>query len=88
MVCTRRGQSFHGEFMIYIFEDIKRWQRGLDRFLVRIVPEQGYGPHIEQEIAEQIRAHVDSEATVIFEQTTAIERAPSGKMRVIVGMDR
>ena len=98
MVRTRRGQLFHGEFMIYIFEDIKRRQQGikqfqvvqqdLDRFLVRIVPEQGYGPQIEREITEQIRGHVDPEATVTFELATAIERASSGKMRVIVGMNR
>lgn len=98
MVRTRSGQTFHGEFMIYIFEDIKRRQSGikqfqvvqqeLDRFLVRIVPEPGFGPHTEREISEKIRAHVDPEAVVTFERATDIERSPSGKMRLIVGMDR
>ncbi|MEZ5543297.1 MAG: hypothetical protein R3F42_14845 [Pseudomonadota bacterium] len=98
MVRTRRGQSFHGEFMIYIFENIKRRQAGikqfqvvqqdLDRFLVRIVPEQGYGPAVESEITREIRANVDPDANVLFEQVSAIERAASGKMRVIVGMGR
>jgi len=98
MVRTHSGQSFHGEFMIYIFEDIKRRQPGirqfqviqeaLDKFLVRIVPESGYGPHIENEITNQIRSHVDSDAIVIFEKAKVIKRSPSGKMRLIVGMDR
>lgn len=98
MVRTRSGQSFHGEFIIYIFEDIKRRQRGikqfqvvqqgLDRFLVRIVPEEGYGSHIKREITDKIRAHLDSEATVLFELAKVIERAPSGKMRLIVGMNQ
>ena len=46
---NRAGESFHGEFMIYLFEDLQRRERGvrqfqiiqstIDSFHVRIVPD-------------------------------------------------
>ncbi len=96
MVRNRAGERFHGEFMMYIFEEIKRQgggirqfqviQESLDTFCVRIVPDAGFGRAHEELIVTRIRDHVDPAAQVRFEIVGEIERSPSGKMRLIVGL--
>ena len=96
MVRNREGRLFHGEFMMYIFEEIKRQgvgikqfqviQEELDRFRVRVVREDGYGPETEALILRRIREYVDPAAEVVFEPVERIERERSGKLRVIVGL--
>jgi phenylacetate-CoA ligase len=90
------GRLFHGEFIMYIFEEAQRRDLGvrafqvvqetLHSFTVRIVPDDKYGSHTEKFITERIRNGFDQHTHVAFKQVTHIPRAPSGKMRLIVGM--
>lgn len=95
-VRNRQGKMFHGEFIMYIFEDLRRRGTGikqfqveqveLDRFEVRIVRGEDYDPASEKLIRDRIREHVDPEAHVEFEFVQFIERERSGKLRLIKGM--
>lgn len=90
------GKLFHGEFMMYIFEEAQRRNLGINAFQViqenlrsfrvRIVRGDRYGKHTEDFITNRIREGFDLQAEVTFEQVSQIERAPSGKMRLVVGM--
>lgn len=96
MVRNREGRLFHGEFIMYIFEEIKREGPGIkqfqviqdevDRFRVRVVREEGYGPQTEALVVGRIREHIDPAAEVVFESAETIERENSGKLRVIIGL--
>lgn len=94
---NREGKLFHGEFIMYIFEEAQRKdlgiqafqvvQKDLQTFRIRIVPGQQYGRLTEEFITRHIREKFDQDAAVEFERVHRIERAPSGKMRLIIGMD-
>jgi phenylacetate-CoA ligase len=96
MIVNSAGRRFHGEFMMYVFEEIKRGgvgikqfqvvQEAIDRFRVRVVKETGYGPDTERLVRRRIHEHVDPAAEVVFEEVDGIERSRSGKMRLIVGL--
>jgi len=91
------GKRFHGEFVMYIFEEAQRRNLGIKAFQVtqediqslrvKIVPGEQYGRPTEEFIANLIRERFDRNARVRFEHVRRIERASSGKMRLIVGMD-
>jgi phenylacetate-CoA ligase len=93
---NRAGRVFHAEFLMYIFEEAQRRNLGirafqvvqedLEAFRVRVVPEYHYGSAAEDFIRGQIRAGFDPAVGVRFERVERIERMPSGKMQVIVGM--
>lgn len=93
---NQEGKLFHGEFMMYIFEDAQRRNLGIQAFQViqvdflsfriKIVPGKRYGMASEEFIAGRIREYFDRNAVITFELVSKIERAPSGKMRLIVGM--
>ncbi|MBK6734731.1 MAG: phenylacetate--CoA ligase family protein [bacterium] len=95
-VRNRKGQLFHGEFIMYIFEDLRRRQTGikqfqveqvdLESFRVRIVRAADYDRASEDLIIERIRGHVDPEARVTFEYVDEIHREQSGKLRLIKGL--
>ncbi len=90
------GRRFHGEFMMYIFEDIRRQGPGIrqfqciqetpTRFRIRIVPEPGAARTYEELIRARLREHIHPDVEVAFEDVEAITRERSGKMRLIVGM--
>ncbi len=94
---NRNGQLFHGEFMIYLFEDLRRRQvgirqfqvvqRDLDTFLVRLVTSEQYTGENEAVITDYIRTNIEPEATVGFEYVESIAREKSGKLRVIRGLE-
>jgi len=94
---NRQGQSFHGEFIMYIFEDLRRQgeairqfqvqQKDLDLFEVSIVPDAGYRPECENLIRGKIQERVDVEARVVFRYVEVIPREKSGKLRLIKGME-
>lgn len=98
MVVSPSGKSFHGEFILYIFEEIKRRRPGIRQFqvqqltpaefVVRIVPEEGFDEAVEQVIIEEIRRHIDPAAEIRFEHVERIEREASGKMRLVKGIGR
>jgi phenylacetate-CoA ligase len=93
---NREGKLFHGEFMMYIFEEAQRRdlgvnafqviQKDLQTFKVRVVPGVSYGPATEEFISNKVRERFDHEAVIEFEKVDKIDRAASGKMRLIVGM--
>lgn len=93
---NRRGQLFHGEFLMYVFEDLRRQgadirqfqveQVDYDRFEVRIVPGAAYDAGCESLLRERIRSFVDPEAVVTVSYVEAIERERSGKLRLIKGL--
>lgn len=94
---NRRGKLFHGEFIVYIFEEAQRRNLGikafqvaqedLQTFRIRIVPGQGYGRETEEFIVHRIRESFDPDTVVKFDRVHQIPRAPSGKMRLVIGMD-
>lgn len=90
------GKLFHGEFMMYIFEDAQRSNLGIQAFqviqkswrsfVIKIVPGGGYGLATEEFITRRIRDQFDPDVVVHFEIVGEIPRAASGKMRLIIGM--
>lgn len=90
------GKLFHGEFIMYIFEEAQRRNLGIRAFQVmqeavrsfniKIVPDERYGRSTEEFITNHIREEFDPNAIVRFERVHQIERASSGKMRLIIGM--
>lgn len=97
MLKNSEGKLFHGEFMMYIFEEAQRnnlgikafqvKQEDLQSFRVQIVPDEHYGEPAEALIIQRIREQFDRHAIVRFDRVRKIERAASGKMRLIIGMD-
>lgn len=98
LVYNKKGMLFHGEFFMYIFEEIKRKGLGVaafqviqidyDRLHVKIQPEEGYGEATKELIKRRIHDLYDSDANVEFEIVDGIKREASGKMRLVVGMSR
>lgn len=90
------GRRFHGEFLMYIFEEGQRRQMGIaqfqvqqlavNEFRIRIVPEQEFSKDAWELIVTRMQEHLGRQIHVAFEMVERIEREPSGKMRVIVGM--
>jgi phenylacetate-CoA ligase len=97
MLKNSEGRLFHGEFVMYIFEEAQRKNLGIRAFQVtqedvrtfkiKIVPDEQYGRATEEFIAHRIREQFDRDAIVRFERVHQIERAASGKMRLIISMD-
>jgi phenylacetate-CoA ligase len=92
-----RGRLFHGEFIMYIFEEAEKKNLGIRAFQVtqedirslriRIVPGEQYGQAAEDFITRRIKEYFDHDAVIRFERAEKIERTASGKMRLIIGMD-
>jgi phenylacetate-CoA ligase len=97
MLRNGEGKLFHAELVMYIFEEAQRKNLGVRAFQVtqesvqslriKIVPAQQYGRSTEEFITNHIKQKFDRNATVRFERVNQIERAPSGKMRLIIGMN-
>ncbi|MDD5718780.1 MAG: hypothetical protein PHQ53_03730 [Candidatus Krumholzibacteria bacterium] len=98
MVRNRRGERFHGELLMYIFEEIKRKggglrqfqviQESLDSFRIRVVPDGEYGPATEALIRKRLREHFGADSEIHFDIVECIEREPSGKMRLVIGLEK
>ena len=96
-VVTPDGRRFHGEIIMYVFEEAKAQgmplgqfqviQRSIDDFLVKIVPASGFDQKTHTAaIAKRMRQFLGEGITVDFEMCASISREQSGKMRVIVGL--
>ena len=99
IIKNKNGKLFHGEYFMYIFEEAKRKHYGVkkfqviqfnfDHFKIKLIPQNKKDiKNIEAFILNKIRKDFDPEANVDFEYVENIERAPSGKMRVIIGIDQ
>jgi phenylacetate-CoA ligase len=96
VLVDRRGRRFHGDQVIYLFEqaareglDVRQFQcvqETVDRFRIRIVPGNAPIEAVRGYVEARLRQDIDPEAVFLFEVVEAIPRAPSGKMRVIVGL--
>ncbi len=97
VVCSD-GTRYHGEFFLYALEAAR--DRGLafeqaqfvqlepDLLKLRIVPAPGYRLEHGRWIAERIQAKSGGRVLVRVEETEAIERERSGKIRLIVALPR
>ena len=95
IIKNREGKLFHGEFFMYIFEEAKRKglgisafqviQKDYDSFIVKIVPEQGFSEASEHYIKNYFQENYSASVKIAFEKVLKIERAKSGKMRVVIG---
>jgi len=93
---NREGRLFHGEYFMYIFEDIQKRGLGVKSFQVRqkdfndfhikIVPEEGYGKHTVNLIMEKVRTDFGIDTKIEIELVSQIPREKSGKMRLIIGI--
>lgn len=93
---NRQGQLFHGEFLMYVFEDLRRQgadirqfqieQLDYDHFAVRLVPGPAYDHACEDVIRDLLLNSVDAEARVDFSYVETIARERSGKLRLIKGL--
>ena len=82
---------------MYIFEEAQRHEIGIAQFQVRqtsrdtlhilVVPApNGFKPEAQQMLVERIRTLLGEDMHIKVTRTDRIEREPSGKMRVIVGL--
>lgn len=97
MIFNKEGKMFHGEFFMYIFEEAKRKNLGidafqviqleLDRIKIRIKPDIRYSKKAEDFITSHIQRGFDPSIKLEFEMVEFISREASGKMRLIKGME-
>jgi phenylacetate-CoA ligase len=97
MIRNSEGKLFHGEFIMYIFEEAQRKNLGIRAFQViqeqvqsfniKIVPDEQYGRSTEDFITHRLKEQFDQNVRVRFEHVRQIERSASGKMRLIIGME-
>jgi phenylacetate-CoA ligase len=96
LVYDRQGRMFHGEYFMYMFEEVKRMGLGVqafqvvqdsyDDFTIRVVPGAGYSERTREMIRTRFREGYGPNARISFVEVPAIARRPSGKMQVIVGL--
>jgi len=96
MVYDRQGRMFHGEYFMYMFEEVKRMGLGVkafqviqdsfDDFTIRVVPGDGYSERTREIVRTRFREGYGRNARVSFVEVPGIARRPSGKMQVIVGL--
>jgi phenylacetate-CoA ligase len=87
------GEMFHGEFFLYIVEDIKKngaslngvqfVQKNKNELDIKIVPGSGFISEHKNYIENRIREKFDSKIKITFIEEPFIEREKSGKMRVV-----
>lgn len=90
---NNKGESFHGEFFLYIVEDLRKAgfniigvqfiQNREKDILVKLVYLGGEKASITDFIKKRIRMDFDSSVKVNVEFVSKIEREPSGKLRVV-----
>jgi phenylacetate-CoA ligase len=95
VIYNREGRMFHGEFFMYIFEEVKQkglgvqrfqvTQQDFDHFTIRLQPGPGYGPDTEAFVRRRVAESYGAYAQIAFERVESIERERSGKLRLIIG---
>ncbi len=97
LVYNREGKMFHGEFFMYIFEEVKKKGLGIsafqiiqddyENFTIRVVPGNSYGINTEHFIEEKIKDGYGAYAKIRFVKVDEIKREKSGKLRLIKGLN-
>lgn len=97
MLSRKDGRLFHPAFFLYIFEDAKDRNLGVEHykvhqtdyaeFLIKIIPGKTYSKAgSEAFIRNEVRRKFDTDARIKFELVEDIPREASGKLRQVVGM--
>jgi len=89
------GRRYHGEFFVYVFEDAKKRNLGVNQFqvvqttkadlTVRVVPAEHHSRKIESFIRDRICRTTGM--SVSFELVSDIARENSGKLRLIKALE-
>jgi len=92
------GKLFHGEYFMYIFEEIKKKDLGVKQFqviqksesslLIKIIPSNNYSERTAVLIRKRIIESMGESIKVKFEMVDKIPREKSGKMRLIKALKR
>jgi phenylacetate-CoA ligase len=96
MLERKDGQFFHPAFFLYIFEDAKErnlgiehykvYQTSVDAFFIQLIPGSNYSREAaEGFIRGEIQRKFDADARVEFQLVNAIPREKPGKQRQVVG---
>ena len=93
MIIDPGGKSHHPEILMYVFEELKTRNPGIDQFQViqkrhdlltiNLVTGEGYDKTTEKVTTECIRNVVHRDFTTVFNYTNSIPREASGKLRII-----
>jgi phenylacetate-CoA ligase len=96
VIYNRNGQAFHGEYFMYIFEELQRQgiavsafqviQLDYERFLVKLVMSERDRGKVEEYVQGRVRATYGDYVNMRFEYVQHIEREKSGKIRLIKSM--
>lgn len=88
-----KGERFHGEFFLYIIEDIKKMgggvkgvqfvQETVNKLTVNIVPRVNFDGRYNEMIVDRIHHGFDSGVQVDIVEVDQIQREESGKLRVV-----
>lgn len=94
---NREGQAFHGEYFMYIIEELQRQgfavsafqvtQLDHDNFLVKLVMGESGRAKLEKYMIERVRSTYGEYACMRFEYVPRIDRERSGKIRLIKSMN-
>jgi phenylacetate-CoA ligase len=92
-IYNREGRAFHGEFYMYIFEELQRMgivvaafqviQNSHDDFTIKLVTSNEKRAELERYMNQRVHSTYGSYARLNFEYVTEIAREPSGKIRLI-----
>ena len=92
IVIAPTGERFHGEFFMYLFEDIERKGGSIDQFqvvqtsqaelTVRVVSTTSHWSEQEHLISKKFARSLPA-FSITIERVTSIDRLPSGKMQVV-----
>jgi phenylacetate-CoA ligase len=93
LIHTTDGRWVHPEAVIYVFESLQlesgafrqfqAVQQSDSQILVKIVPNESWGPRVEESLIERLKRHVDSGMQYKVELCKNISREASGKMRLV-----
>ena len=87
------GMKFHGEFFMYLFEELRQRGLGVDQFQIvqtdvahvraDVVTASDPDPALLAHVADRIAEHLPGMQLTV-RRVAEIRRAPSGKMRVVI----
>ncbi|MCP1677158.1 phenylacetate-CoA ligase [Natronocella acetinitrilica] len=94
MLLGRDGRKFHGEFFLYLFEDMKKSGLSVDAFrltqmsmedfdLELVVKSEADARHVYHRFVDELKQKIGNDVNVTLFRRHIIERERSGKLRVI-----
>ena len=90
VISTPNGRRLHGEFFTHLFygQPVRRFrvEQVTDAHLVvHVVPDAGYGPHVQDLVTRMIKDTGDERFLVDWREVAELARAPSGKFQFTIG---